>query len=163
MYISKEEYAEIYDPIGDEKIFTRLAYDACRSIDRLTAGADGIKKLKVAFPTDKDSAEAVKHCTAHIVHFLYQIQEAEKSASMGRGYEQTESGLRSRVIASVSAGNESVSYAANQHQQTAADLAAMDAAQKEKTIREIVKEYLTGVADANGVNLLYMGPYPVRR
>lgn len=162
MYISKEEYAAIYDPIDDEKLFTRLAYDACRSIDRLTAGADGIKKLKVAFPTDEDSAEAVKHCTAHIVHFLYQIQEAEKSASVGRGYEQTEGGLRGRVITNVSAGNESVSYSASQ-QQTAADLAMMDAAQKERTIREIVKEYLSGVADANGVNLLYMGPYPVRR
>jgi hypothetical protein len=162
MYISKEEYAAIYDPIDDEKIFTRLAYDACRTIDRLTAGADGIKKLKVAFPTDEDSAETVKHCTAHIVHFLYQIQEAEKSASMGRGYEQTEGGLRGRVITNVSAGNESVSYSASQ-QQTAADLAIMDAAQKERTIREIVKEYLSGVADANGVNLLYMGLYPVRR
>ena len=162
MYISKEEYAAIYDPIDDEKLFTRLAYDACRTIDRLTAGADGIKKLKVAFPTDEDSAEAVKHCTAHIVHFLYQIQEAEKSASMGRGYEQTEGGLRGRVITNMSAGNESVSYSASQ-QQTAADLAMMDAAQKERTIREIVKEYLSGVADANGVNLLYMGLYPVRR
>lgn len=162
MYISKEEYAAIYDPIDDEKIFTRLAYDACRSIDRLTAGADGIKKLRVAFPTDEDSAEAVKHCTAQIVHFLYQIQEAEKSASMGRGYEQTEGGLRGRVITNVSAGNESVSYSASQ-QQTAADLAMMDAARKERTIREIVKEYLSGVADANGVNLLYMGTYPVRR
>ena len=38
-----------------------------------------------------------------------------------------------------------------------------DAAQKERTIREIVKEYLSGVADANGVNLLFMGVYPVRR
>ena len=162
MYISEEEYSVIYDPIDDEKLFTRLAYDACRTIDRLTAGADGVKKLKVAFPTDKDSAEAVKHCTAHIVHFLYQIQEAEKSASMGRGYEPTEGGLRGRVITNVSAGNESVSYSASQ-QQTAADLAMMDAAQKERTIREIVKEYLSGVADANGVNLLYMGLYPVRR
>ena len=162
MYISKADYESLYDSM-EEKLFNRLASDACRCIDRLTAGADGVKKLKVAFPSDKDSADAVKRCTAEIVHFLYQIQEAEKSASMGRGYEQTEGGLRGRVIANVSAGNESISYSTTQHQQTAADLAAMDAAQKEKTIREIVKEYLTGVADANGVNLLYMGMYPARR
>lgn len=161
MYITIKEYMDLYDPM-DEKLFNRLAFDACQSIDRFTAGVDGVKKLRVAFPTEENVAAAVKHCTAHIVHFLYQIHEAEKSASLGRGYEQTESGLRGRVIASVSAGNESISYESS-HQQTAADLAMMDASQKERTIREIVKEYLSGVADANGVNLLYMGYYPVRR
>ncbi len=161
MYISKADYESLYDPM-EEKVFNRLASDACRCIDRLTAGADGVKKLKVAFPSDKDSADAVKRCTAEIVHFLYQIQEAEKSASLGRGYEMAEGGMRGRVITSVSAGNESISYAAGS-QQTAVDLAVADAAQKERMIREIVKEYLSGVADANGVNLLYMGVYPVRR
>jgi len=162
MYITKEKYNELYDAI-DEKLFDRLSFDACRCIDGLTTGADGVKKLKVAFPSDADSATAVRRCAAQIVHFLYQIHEAERSASMGRGLEQTEGGLRGRVITSVSSGSESVSYSASQHAQTAADLAAMDAAQKERTIREIVKEYLSGVADGNGVNLLYMGFYPVRR
>lgn len=161
MYISYKEYTALYDSF-EEKLFNRLAYDACRYIDRLTTGVDGVKKLKVALPSSEDDATAVKRCAAHIVHFLYQIQEAEESASMGRGYEQSEGGLRGRVITNVSAGNESVSYSASP-QQTAADLAMMDAAQKERTIREVVKEYLSGVADANGVSLLYMGPYPVRR
>lgn len=160
MYISNDEYTDLYDPM-DDKLFNRLSFDACRYIDRLTTGADGVKKLRVAFPTDEDAAAAVKHCTAHIVNFLYQIQEAERSASVGRGYEETESGLRGRVITGVSAGNESVSYATGQLQ-TAADLAMTDAAQRERTIRQIVKEYLSGVADANGVNLLYMGAYPIR-
>lgn len=161
MYISKEEYDLLYDPM-EEKLFNRLTFDACRCIDRLTAGADGVKKLKVAFPSAEDSTAAVKRCTANIVHFLYQIHEAEKSASMGRGYDEAEGGLRGRVITSVSAGNESISYSAGSSQ-TIADLAVADAAQKEKAIREIVKEYLSGVADDNGVNLLYMGVYPVRR
>lgn len=158
MYITYEEYTALYDYM-DEKIFARLAFDACRYIDRLTTGADGVKKLKVAFPTDEDSAAVVKRCAAHVVNFLHQIQEAERSASMGRGYEQTTSGLRGRVVSSVSAGSESVSYSTGT-QKTAVDVAAESPAERDRMIRESIREYLSGVSDDNGVNLLYMGRYP---
>ena len=111
MYIQYEEYTSLYDPM-DEKSFNRLAFDACRYIDRFTSGIDGVKKLKVAFPVDEDSSTAVKHCAAKVINILLQIQEAEKSASMGRGYIQTKNGLQGKVVSSVSAGNESISYSA---------------------------------------------------
>lgn len=158
MYISYKEYTALYDYF-DEKLFNRLAFDACRYIDRLTTGVDGVKKLKVAFPLNEDDAAAVKRCAAHIVNFLHQIHEAEKSASVGRGYEQTSNGLRGRVVSSVTAGSESVSYSAGT-QKTAVDVAVESPAERERMIREMVREYLSGVADANGVNLLYMGRYP---
>ena len=159
MYITFSEYTALYDPI-EEKVFDRLCFEACRYIDRLTAGLDGVKKLKVAFPVDEDSADAVKHCAATVINFLGQINEAEKSASMARGYTETENGLQGKVITSVAAGNESISFSATQAQKTAADVALTDLAYRNNHIRAIVREYLSGVTDANGVNLLYMGVYP---
>jgi hypothetical protein len=159
MYLTYEEYAAIYDAMP-AKDFDRLNFEACRHIDRLTAGVDGVKKLKVAFPTDEDSSAAVKHCAAHIVNILYQIQEAEKSASLGRGFTETENGLHGKVVSSVTAGNESISYAVGNSAKTSIDKAVSDRNERIKLLRETVREYLSGVTDANGVNLLYMGVYP---
>lgn len=159
MYITYPDYAAMYDP-PDITTFRRLSYQACRIIDRHTTGVDGVNKLKAAFPTDEDAVDAVKHCAAQIVNFLQQVQEAEKSASMGRGYTETGAGLQGKVISSVTAGNESVSYAAGPSQKSAADVALTDLNYRNNQIRGIIREYLSGVTDANGVNLLYMGVYP---
>ena len=158
MYLKYEDYKDLYDPM-DEKTFNRLAFDACRYIDRLTTGVDGVKKLKVAFPVDEDSASAVKHCAAKIVNILFQIQEAETSASVGRGYEKTESGIRGKVVSSVSAGNESISYSSGS-QITAIDAAVSDFAARDNLVFNTIRQSLSGLQDANGVNLLYMGVYP---
>lgn len=158
MYITYSEYTALYDPI-EEKVFNRIVFDACRYIDKLTTGADGVKKLKVAFPTDEDFADSVKHCAANVVKILFQIQEAEKSASMGRGYIETANGLQGKVISSVSSGSESISFYTGGGK-TSIDAAASDPIEKEKIIAGIIRDYLSGVKDANGVNLLYMGVYP---
>lgn len=158
MYISFEEYAELYDP-ADEKVFDHTAYDACRYIDRMTTGVDGVKKLRVAFPTDEDNIESVKRCAAAVTNFLIQIQEAEHSASLGRGYIQTENGLQGKVVSSVSAGNESISFS-SVAPKTSIDIAISDPGAKEKMVCEMIREYLSGCSDANGVSLLYMGVYP---
>lgn len=159
MYITLTDYTALYDPI-EEKTFNRLAFDACRYVDRHTTGIDGVKKLKAAFPADENSVAAVKHCAAAIVNLLYQIQEAEKSASLGRGYTQTENGLQGKIVSSVSAGDEAVSFTSGSQQKTAVDLAVSDMAERNRLIFATVREYLSGVTDANGVNLLYMGVYP---
>lgn len=157
MYITYTEYADLYAPAEN---FNVLCYEACRQIDRLTAGIDGVKKLKIAFPVNDDAITAVKYCAARIINFLAQIQEAEKSASLGRGFVQTENGIQGKVISSVSSGNESISYSSASSQKTAIDTAMSDASAKDSMIRDMIREYLSGVADANGVNLLYMGRYP---
>lgn len=159
MYIQYEEYTSLYDPI-DQKLFNRLSYDACRYLDRLTTGVDGVKKLKVAFPVDEDSAKSVKHCAAKIVNILLQIQEAEQSVSMGRGYIQTENGLQGKVVSSVAAGNESISFSSGGNQKISIDAAVSDLSARDNLIFSTIREYLSGMTDANGVNLLYMGVYP---
>lgn len=158
MYISYDEYTALYDTI-EEKVFNRLVNVACRFLDRHTTGVDGVKKLKVAFPADEESAAAVKHCVAHVVNILVQIQEAENTASAGRGYTKTDNGLQGKVISSVSAGNESISFSTGA-EKTAVDLAVTDIAQRNKLIYATIRDYLSGITDANGVNLLYMGAYP---
>lgn len=159
MYITLEEYKQIYDAI-DEKAFNRLCFDACRVMDIHTTGIDNVKKLKRFFPSNSDAVAAVKHCTAKIVNLLYQISKAEESAA--GAYENSEMGIRGKYIQSISAGNESISYTSGETGKTAVDKAVTDKTSRDKLLADTVREYLSGVADDNGVNLLYMGKYPGR-
>lgn len=162
MYITYEEYLKWFDPI-DRTIFNRLAFEACRVMDKYTTGLDGVRKLRDHFPTDEADAETVKFTAAQLVDFLYQCFDAEQIAATGRGYTETESGIRGKVISSVSAGNESISYATTATATTTAvDEAVKDKSTKDKILFQTVRDGLTGVADCNGVNLLYMGVYPRR-
>lgn len=161
MYITFDEFSTLYDPI-DEKLFNRLAFDAARLIDNHTTGIDGVKKLKVAFPLDEDSVAAVKHCAGNIINLLYQIQEAEKLAASARGYTETEHGLQRKIVSRVEAGNEAISYSETKLTNSTIDAAVADRSARDALITSVIREYLSGAADANGVNLLYLGPYPRR-
>lgn len=161
MYITFEEYTQLYDPI-DEKLFTRLAFDACRVMDTHTTGIDNVKKLKRFFPIEEDGIKAVIHCAAKIINFLFQIHQAEISAMESSGYEATEMGMRGKIISSVTAGNESISYVTGGSASTSFDAAVKDKSVRSKLMAEIVWEHLSGMEDSNGVNLLYMGKYPWR-
>lgn len=158
-YIALSEYNELYDPI-DERLFNRFSVEASRIMDIHTTGIDNVKKLKTYFPTDEDDASAVKHCAAKLVYTLYQIHQAEVTTLESRGYESTDQGMRGKVISSISAGNESISYATiGNSSATAYDAAVKDRTVRDKLLAEIVWDYLRGVSDANGVGLLYMGVY----
>lgn len=161
MYITYEEYTELYEPV-EERVFDLLVFDACRVMDLHTTGIDNIKKLKQFPPTDKYNAMAVKHCAAKIINLLIQIREAEIAAAMGRGYTETEQGLQRRIISRVEAGNEAISYSETKLSNTTIDAAVADKTVKAKLLADTVWDYLRGVEDANGVNLLYMGMYPRR-
>ena len=158
MYITYEEYTALYDTI-EEKVFNRISYDACKCLDRHTTGADGVKKLRDYFPLENDSAEAVRRCAAEVVYIMAQIYEAEKSASLGRAYVATENGVRGNVISAISSGGESITYTGEQ--KTGIDIAVADPAAQNKLISQTIRKHLSGVTDANGVGLLYMGAYPV--
>lgn len=159
MYITFEEYSEIYEPM-DEKLFNRLAFDACRVMDIHTTGIDNVKKLKRFFPTDEDTAQAIRHCAAKLINLMDQIREAETAAAMGRGYTETEQGLQRRIISRVEAGNEAISYSETKLSNTAVDAAVADKTVRDKMMADIVWEYLSGLEDDNGVGLLFMGRYP---
>lgn len=162
-YVEFSEYKTLYgDKAIPEADFNRLSWDACRKLDTMTSGIDNVKKLKVAFPIDEDDAEAVKRCICKLIDTMSQIENATDVIDQGRGYIETANGLQGKVVSSVSAGNESVSYSAGGKNETIIDKALADKSVQEKLYRDIVTECLSGVADANGVNLLYMGRYPYR-
>ena len=72
--------------------------------------------------------------------------------------------LRGKVVSSVSSGSESISYTAKAESgSTLIDAVLSDQEAQDKLYRDTVKEYLSFVGDANGVNLLYSGPYLGKR
>lgn len=161
MYITYEDYTQLYDAI-DEKAFNRLCFDACRVMDIHTTGIDNVKKLKHFFPSDSDAAEAVKHCAAKLTNLLWQIQEAEAATAAGRGYTETSQGLQRKIISRVESGNEAISYSETKSADSTIDAAVADKSARDQLMADTVREYLSGVEDANGINLLFMGKYPGR-
>lgn len=161
MYITFEEYTVLYDPM-EERLFNALAFDACRVMDVHTTGIDNVKKLRSFFPKDEYSIQSVKHCAAKLINILHQIHEAEMAAAMGRGYTETEHGLQRRIISSLESGNEAISFSESKASNSAIDAAVADKSARDYLLAETVWEYLRGVEDENGVNLLYMGRYPRR-
>ena len=162
-YINYEYYTEMYDnPEITEKEFNRYAYDVDRKIDFLTTGIDGVKKLKVAFPADEDDAEAIKRCMVAMIDLTHRIKKAEKAMENARGYIVGSDGfVKGKVVSSISSGNESITYSSGDKSTTSIiDRALSDKDMQNQLYKDMVTEYLSGVADANGVNLLYMGRYP---
>lgn len=162
MILNIEEYEEMYGEIP-HRAFNRLRQDAMRTINYYTTGVDGFKKLKEAFPTDEDDAATVNRCVYKLINLMLRYEQAEEAAEGTAGYDVTENGLKGKVITSVSSGTESISYATNKADEfTIIGKAVADKAYWKNLLKETVWEYLSGVTDANGVNLLYMGPYPKR-
>lgn len=160
-YIDYEYYKSIY---GVEKLkeidFNRIAWEAERELDKATTGVDGVRKLQVAFPTSSYDAEVVKRCVVELVNFLYKLEEAESNAnSVGQYTERADGSLQGKIVSSVSAGNESISYAVGKSSETAISAAIKSVENREKTIYSFIASKLSGISDANGINLLYAGPY----
>ena len=157
-YVDYDFYKNLYgENAMPQSDFDRLSWEAQKRIDNLTFG-----KLKFAFPTDEDAVEAVKRCVCKLVEIAYEIDSANKRVNDGKGYVEDESGIHGKVISSVSSGSESISYTAKSESgSTIIDAVLSDKAEQDKLYADTVKEYLAGVPDANGVNLLYAGiPYP---
>lgn len=160
-YVTYDYYKSIYgEDSMPETDFNRLSWEAFRRVDALT-----LNKLKFAFPTNEDDAEAVRRCVCKLIEIAGQIEAASKRVSEGQGYITDESGaLRGKVVSSVSSGSESISYTAKaEGGSTLIDAVLSDKAAQEKLYNDTVKEYFSLILDSNGVPLLYRGlPYPVR-
>lgn len=140
-------YAALYPEGPGEGEFERFDWLARRIMDRATTGVDGVRKLTVAPPTEPCAAQAVLHCEAALVRLLWWAERQEGCIDRPDGT------VAPRMVTAITAGSESVSFA--QHQTAASDPAA-----REALYGDTVRGYLSGVADANGVSLLYMGKYP---
>lgn len=163
-YVDYEYYKSLYgDKAIPEADFNRLSWDAFRKLDAATTGIDNVKKLKFAFPVDEDDAETVKRCVCKLIEIVAAINQAEDTARSAKGYVTREDGsLQGKVVSSVSAGNESISYSTSggSGASTLIDAVLTDKSAQEKLYSDTIRDYLSGIADANGVNLLYMGRYP---
>ena len=149
MYIDYEYFKTLYGENAlAENEFNRLSWDAEREIDKATSGVDGVKKLKIAFPTDDYNAECVKRCVCDLIVYLSQLEKARNTMVNDGG-----------IVSSKSAGNESISYS---NIDTDVNKALASVEGKEKAVYSLITENLRGVTDANGVYLLYLGKYPTR-
>lgn len=162
-YVEYEYYQTLYgDDAVDKSKFLLLSYDADRKLDRVTAGADGIEKLKFAYPTDEDDIEAIKRCVCKLIEIMNSINESEKRINASHEMITRPDGtIQGKVVSSVSAGSESRTFSTGTNA-SLIDKVLSDKTAQERLYRDIVYDYLSGISDANGVNLLYMGPYPYR-
>lgn len=153
MYADIAYYKSLYGEITEAE-YNRFASYAAKLLDKYTTGIDGVRKLRVAFPVDLDDAEWVKRCECALTDLLKRINAAETAAAAHIGAD----GLTvAGAVSSVSSGSESISYSAGG---SAINSAAGDFQAREHVLAATIREYLCGVKDANGVNLLYMGVYP---
>ena len=161
-YATLEQLQAVDSAITEEEV-SRWRYRAERTMDQYTTGADNIRKLKIAFPTEEDDAEAVIRCEAEIIRLMEQIDAARQAAEAAAAYTQRPDGTYAPgALASVSSGSESMSFAsASAVPKTAVTAAAQDPAAEASLYRTRVRFWLAGVQDKNGVNLLYGGVYPV--
>lgn len=163
-YVDYEYYKSLYGEKAISKAdFNRLLWDAEREVDKATSGVDNVRKLKVAFPTNEEDAEAVKRCVCALVEFLNQVEIAERNAnSVGQYTERADGSLQGKVVSSVSAGNESISYAVGKSADTAVSNALKDVQSRDRVVYQLIASRLSGISDSNGVNLLFGGRYPYR-
>jgi hypothetical protein len=162
-YADYDFFVSIYgEDVMSEADFNRHIWTAQKKVDDLTFG-----KLKFAFPTDEDAVEAVKRCVCAVADLSVKIEAAEKRVAQGQGYfiSETTGEVHGKVVTSVTSGSESVSYSAKAESgSTVIDAVLSDKKAQDNLYTDTIKDYLCGVADANGVNLLYAGlPYPFRR
>lgn len=166
-YVDYEYYKALYgEKAIPEADFNRLSWEAFRKLDMATTGIGNVRKLAVAFPVNEYDAEAVRRCACRLIEIAASIEQAEENVRNAQGYITREDGtVVNKQVSSVSAGNESISYVTTSSSSAGAtliDKVLSDKEAQERLYRDTITEYLSGVADANGVNLLFMGVYPCR-
>ncbi len=145
--VSFGEYQALYGDELDQADFDRLVWEACRAMDNAATGVDGMRKLEAAAPVG-DGAEAVKRCQMELVHQLHGMERAGGTVVRADGT------VTGRAVTSITAGAESISFAAPAGQNAGEDW-------RQGQVRAVIERYLAGVTDRNGVPLLYAGIYPV--
>ena len=146
-YITYAEFSALYADAMTLTEFDLFEYDAETILDNWVLTVDGVNKLRVAFPTNRADAEAVKRCICALAMACKDINDADKQSISEHG-----------ILASVSSGTESMSFARGG---TSLAKAVADEQYRAQYYGNIVRRYLAGTRDANGVNLLYGGAYPV--
>lgn len=145
MFVEYEYFTSIYGKSVEKTTFNRLLWNAEKLVRDATTGVDGRCKLDFAFPDKETDAETVKRCVCAMVDLMARVDKAETEAD------------GNKVVKSVSAGNESITYDVK-----GGIIGAVltDKTAQAKLYTDTVREYLRGTKDKNGVNLLFGGIYP---
>lgn len=139
-------------PGSDFQKYSELASDCIDMItfDRLTDG----------LPYDERSQTKIKKAVCSLADTIYQIDKIKKASMETVGTVVREDGtVTGKAVSSVSSGSESISYATGMPGSNT-DIysrAAMDKKVENILLRQIVTDYLSGVVDKKGINLLYAG------
>ncbi len=156
MYVDSNYYQTEYGGKMSADDFKRFGRKAERRIDSITGD-----KLQFAFPTKERDVEAVKDCFCELANFLWQIESYNTAAMESVGtVAQSDGTVKGKVITSISSGSESIGYSFGGSVNTATIEAAKDKRVADTMIYDMVRDGLGGIADANGVNLLFAGAYP---
>ena len=161
-YTDFEFYATTYHGnVVPEADFPRIADRASNFLDVIT-----FDRLADGLPSDERASTKVQKAVCAVSDKLYELELAEKqanAAAQAGGSSGASGGATSGVIASRSAGSESISYASLSDTASGANnwsavyQAAGDPQETNKILESAARLYLTGVKDDNGVNLLYAG------
>ena len=141
--------------------FERIADRASDFLDVIT-----FDRLVDGFPDDERAKTKVQKAVCAVSEKLYELELAEKqanAAALAGASSGTSGGATSGVIASRSAGSESISYASLSDTASGAKnwsavyQAAGNPQETNKIMESAARLYLTGVRDDKGVLLLYAG------
>lgn len=149
MYADHAFYKDTFfgDALTEENANKWLSL-ASDEIDTLTFG-----RLTFAFPTVEAHIEKIKKAVCAVAEALFYIDFQRQAATA----QKVQDGTYRGVIASVSSGRESISYAVNNTSASTYAAAAASAVEQNKLICSIAVRYLANIPDANGINLLYAG------
>ena len=161
-YTDFEFYTTTYHGnVVPEADFSRIADRASDFLDVIT-----FDRLVDGLPSDERAATKVQKAVCAVSDKLYELELAEKqanAAAQAGASSGTSGSATSGVIASRSAGSESISYASLSDTASGAKnwsavyQAAGNPQETSKILYSAAKLYLMGVKDNNGVNLLYAG------
>lgn len=145
----KEKY---YGDTVPESDFPKYADRASDRIDMIT-----FDRLVNGFPEEERAVTKVKKAVCAVADAIYQIDQIKNASMETVGTVVREDGtVTGKAVSSVSSGSESISYATGISTTGIEDyaLAASNAEEELKLLRNKAIPYLMNVNDRNGINLL---------
>lgn len=144
-----------FGDVVPELDFQKYAERASNRIDRIT-----FDRITYMYPDDPKMDKKIQEATCAVAEALYQIDIAKRASMEAFEMIQQEDGtVTGKVVSSVSSGSESRTYATGSSG-NASNIyaqAAMDKKTENMVIYQTAVEYLSGVTDDEGRNVLYAG------
>lgn len=139
MYADREFYENIYfGEMIPDAYFNKYISKAAEKIDYLSNN-----NISEYTGTDAKVIEMIKKANCKIAEMLYSIEQLEKTKTEGFGYQKGIDGsLKGKVIKSISAGNESITYGEPSSQDNSLMQVLFDEKAKNRLLFDSIREYL---------------------